>query len=100
MTEQEYLDFLTTWGDSFCDAMRKTAGVTEVTQQDAYEVFVETFRKEPTRAALAALSEQELEMLRQTCEKVLDHSPIPAASLREAISRMLVAWPARESDSR
>lgn len=100
MTEQEYLDFLTVRGDSFCNAMRETAGITEVVHQDAYEVFVEAFRKEPTPAALAALSEQELEILRSVCEKVLDHAPIPAASLREAISRTLVGWPSLESDDR
>jgi hypothetical protein len=98
--EQEYLDWLTVWGDQFCEVTREEAGKLVASHQDAYEVFVEAFHKEPTPAALAALSEQELEKLRVACEKVLDRAPISATSLREAISRTLTAWPIRESDDR
>ncbi len=93
MKEQEYLDFLTVWGEQFASVMMEDVGAKGVAPQDAYEVFVEAFNKEPTPEALASLSEQELEVLRVKCEKVLDHAPIPAMILREAISRTLVGWP-------
>ena len=92
MNHQEYLDFLTVWGEQFASVMIEDAGAKDVTPQDAYEVFVEAFPEEPTPTRLAALSEQELEMLRAKCEKVLEHRPIPVASLRKAISLTLCAW--------
>ncbi|HEX5211667.1 MAG TPA: hypothetical protein VFW22_08035 [Pseudolabrys sp.] len=97
MKKQEYLDFLTVWGEQFADVMMANVGAKGVAPQDAYEVFVEAFNKEPTPAFLASLSDQELEALRAQCEKVLDHAPIPATCLREAISRTLSAWPPDEN---
>jgi hypothetical protein len=68
MNEQEYLDFLIAWGEEFAGAMWEDARI-EASSQDAYEVFVEAFGEKPTPQALASLSEQQLEKLRQTCEK-------------------------------
>ena len=99
MTEQEYLDFLTTWGEQFASVMLEDAGAKEAIPQDAYEVFVDAFRKEPTPDGLAALTEDELKKLRATCEKILDHTPIHAASLRKAISYTLAAWPPGEDQA-
>ncbi len=97
MKQQDYLDFLTVWGEQFASVMLEDAGAKEVASQDAYEVFVEAFRKEPTPEALASLSDQELEMLRIQCEMVLDHAPIPTTCLRKAISLTAKAWPLDEN---
>jgi hypothetical protein len=64
MKEQDYRDSLTVWGEQFASVMMQDAGAKQVALQDAYDVFVEVFHKEPTPKALASLSDQELEVLR------------------------------------
>jgi hypothetical protein len=65
-----------------------------IVPQDGYEVWLRAFGAEPSPAALASLTEQQVEQLRAACAGYFECPVVSSAQVRLALSRVLVRWPA------
>jgi hypothetical protein len=94
MNAQQFCDFLMALGQEFCGALSPPVPENLITPQDAYEVWLATFRQEPSPERLASLSRPELSRLRDECERYFECPLISIEQTRSAITRTLARWPA------
>jgi len=91
--EQQFIDFLSAFGESFCESLGPAVGWDKIVPQDAYEVFLRVLNQDPSPRLLASLSESQLEQLRADCERYFECAGIDIAQVREVIARTLARWP-------
>jgi hypothetical protein len=92
--ETSNLNFLTALGQEFCWALSPPVPDDLIVPQDGYEVWRRAFGADPSPAALAALTESQLEQLRAVCAGYFECPAVSAAQVQLAISRTLARWPA------
>ena len=93
MDEQQFLDFLSAWGEELCTALSPLIDWESITPQEAYEVFVRAFGQDPSPRLLASFTTAQMEQLRATCESYFGVNTISAYHVRDAIARTLLRWP-------
>jgi hypothetical protein len=94
------LGFLSALGEEFCDALSPPVPFELITPQDSYEVWWRAFGTEPNPAALAALTEPQINQLGAECAVYFECPTVTAAHVRLAVSRTLSRWPASPHGSR
>jgi hypothetical protein len=94
MSDDDRLDFLSAFGDEFCDALSPAVGRGDLVPQDGFEVFLRVFRREPSPRLLSSLTDGDVERLRLESERHLECEGITPEQIRTAISRTLARWPA------
>jgi hypothetical protein len=92
--EASKLDFLSALGEEFCGALSPPVPGDLITPQDGYEVWLRAFGADPSPAALAALTESQVQQLRAASAKWFECPTVSAAQVRLAVSRTLARWPA------
>jgi hypothetical protein len=92
MNEQARLDFLTAFGEEFCEALAPWVGWDNIASQDAFEVFLRVFGQEPTFSILSSLSDGQLEELRVGSEQYFESRGIAIEQIRIAVARTLTRF--------
>ncbi len=91
MSDQRRLDFLSAFGEEFCDSLSLTVGTDNVVPQDGYEVMLRAFGMQPSPEVLSALSDSQVEAVRAECARYFECEGITAEQIRTAVSRTLRA---------
>jgi hypothetical protein len=93
MNEQQRLDFLAAFGEEFCEGLSPAVGWNDITPQDAFEVFRQVFRQDPSPELLASLSDIQRERFRMGCERYLECESLTIDPIRNVIARTLARYP-------
>ncbi|MEI8383831.1 MAG: hypothetical protein WCJ09_27195 [Planctomycetota bacterium] len=86
---QRRLDFLSAFGEEFSETLSSTVGEDNITPQDAYEITLRTFGREPNAEMLKSLSEAQLDLLRAECQRYFECDGIVLEKIRIAVARTL-----------
>ena len=94
MDEAFELDFLSALGEEPCAALSPPVPDDLIVPQDGYEVWRRAFGADPNPAALAELTDPQVEEFRSACARYFECPAVSAAQVRLAVSRTLARWPA------
>ena len=94
MSDQQRLDFLSAFGEEFCDSLSSTVGMDNIVPQDSYEVILRASGTEPSPEMLSSLSESQVELIRAECARYFECQGITTEQIRIAVSRTLARYPA------
>lgn len=94
MKEENFISFLSSLGEEFCQTLHPVVGWEAVVPHDAYEIFYSTFRQEPNPQRLAALSQSQLEQWRTSCREYFECQDITVEHIHSIVSGTLARWPA------
>ena len=97
MTDESFADFLAALGQEFCEALSPPISWGRIVPQDAYEVWLRTFRQRPNPELLAQLSDAQRSHLRDECERYFECPAISVEHIRTAVARTLARWPVTDS---
>ena len=92
MNEQARLNFLTAFGEEYCEALAPAVGWDNIAPQDAFEVFLRVFQQEPSFQSLSSLSDTQLEELRVGSEKYFESAGIAIEQICKAVARTLTRF--------
>ena len=90
MDEQDWYDFLSAFGEEFCEALPEAV---ECVPQDSFEIFKRVMQCDPTPELLAALSDTQFEQLRKGSEDYFEFQGITVEQIQNAVARTLGRWP-------
>ncbi|MBC7880032.1 MAG: hypothetical protein H7Y37_01750 [Anaerolineae bacterium] len=93
MEERNFADFVTIFGEEFCEALSPVVGWENITPQDSYEIFCSAFNQKPSQQMLSSLNESQLEHLRTTCKQHIEYQGITIDHVRSFVSGTLARWP-------
>lgn len=96
MSEASELDFLSALGEEFCGALSPPGPDDLITPHDGYEVWRRAFGTDPTPAALAGLTESQIEHLRAVCAGYFECPEVSNVQVRLWLSRTLTRWPSEK----
>jgi hypothetical protein len=88
------LGFLSALGEEFCEALSPPVPWDLINPHDGSEVWWRAFGTAPTPIALVALSDLQVEQLREACAGYFECPGVSVAQVRLAVSRTLARWPA------
>jgi hypothetical protein len=88
MSKQDQIDFLTTFGREFSFEF-PTDLPFEAVPHDAYEVWKQVFKAEPTSEALTSLGEQDIGKLRQGFARQFDCDVMTTEQIKNAVTHIL-----------
>lgn len=93
MKEENFISFLSSLGEEFCQTMHPVVGWEAVVPHDAYEIFYSTFHQEPNPHRLAALSELQLEQWCASCGEYFECQDITVEHICSIVCGTLARWP-------
>ncbi len=96
MEENDFLGFVSALGEELCAVLEPVVGFERTNPQDGYEIFRKAMKCEPSPKRLAALTDQELEKLRDACRSLKETDKVTLRQMREWVAGTLRRWPADE----
>ena len=92
MEGRQRLDFLSAFGEEFCNSLSPTIGEDDIAPQGAYEVVLRALGNIPSPEMLGSLFEEQIEQIHAECRRYFEDDRITIDQIRFAVERTIARW--------